>query len=207
MLSRSTLRRGLSTAVCVVLVGGVLGAGARGDDAPPAPAAPPLVAAVERDRPALPAGSTDRGRAGVESSALRLARAVGGVPADATSPCPADRLRVSWEPPADGYAVGAHVDPVGPAPDAATTAVNGLVLCDGTRYAYLGFEARWDGGTWQVHGVPVLGGEHERTSTRTRSPRPRTRTSTRTASTRHPRRWLPRRRRRRHPSRCGPSAG
>src|SRR4051794_998876 len=63
--------------------------------------------------PALPAGSADRGRAGVERSAIALAAALKAVPVDtAGAICGRDRLRVIWQTPGDTFTHGAYVEPV-----------------------------------------------------------------------------------------------
>src|SRR5438477_1165167 len=126
-------------------------------------------------------GSSRPGLAGAEKTALLLANRVGGIPVDpsiaaagnlldrrsgTSGTCPPMRLRVSWEKPLDGYKIGAYVAPLGPAPTAATTNVNGIVLCEGSAYAYLGFEETWTGAHWTVIPVPSLGAdEHARSAT------------------------------------------
>jgi hypothetical protein len=114
-------------------------------------------------------GSTTPGRTGVEQSALGLVANLGGIPLgvvplhDMVSDpgmlgagvCPASRLRVSWSPPDGRYIHGAYVSPLGPTPDDTTRRVNGVVLCEGSTYSYLGFEASWDGTRWLVNDVPV----------------------------------------------------
>ena len=167
LLSRVLTLRSGAVATCVAVLGGALVATASAD----APAeAPLLVAAAEAGRSALPVGSSDRTREGLERTAVHLAAVLDAVPLreaepdDADDParfCPEDRLRVQWSAPGDGFAVGGHVDPVGPAPTAGTDAVNGIVVCEGAGYAYMGFEARSDGGSWDVAAVPALSDEHE----------------------------------------------
>jgi hypothetical protein len=98
----------------------------------------------------------------LERAALDLAVRLRAVPvrdggfADPGRYCPAGRLAVSFTPPAGAFRFGAYVPPLGPAPGAATTRVNGVVTCRGATYAYMGFEARWTGGGWQVVDVPAL---------------------------------------------------
>lgn len=76
-------------------------------------------------------------------------------------PCPGDRLHVSWSEPGDEYQLGAYFSPVGPRPDGDVSDVNGIVLCRGSSYAFMGFEAVRDpSGAWAVTAVPVLPG-HE----------------------------------------------
>lgn len=134
--------------------------------------APPTLAATTAAA-GMP-GSTEPGREGSEDSARALAASV-GVPlagADwrshlgtltATDPalCPASRLRVAWERPGPGYTIGGHVEPIGPAPTDATRRVNGVVVCDGSTYAYLGFEAAYELGRWWVTPVPSLAHESD----------------------------------------------
>jgi hypothetical protein len=62
---------------------------------------------------------------------------------------------VSWSPPVGSYRIGAYVAPLGPPPTAATKAVNGIVTCVGSTFAYLGFEAAWRGGRWHLAAVPA----------------------------------------------------
>ncbi|MDQ1396586.1 MAG: hypothetical protein QOG64_1845, partial [Acidimicrobiaceae bacterium] len=71
--------------------------------------------------------------------------------------CPAFRLRVSWEPPVGTFVIGGYLAPLGPPPTITTRQVNGVVMCQGSTYAYLGFEAAWDGIRWTVTGVPASG--------------------------------------------------
>ncbi|HYF26385.1 MAG TPA: hypothetical protein VD931_11655, partial [Baekduia sp.] len=79
--------------------------------------------------PALPAGSEDRGEEGVVETALALAATLNAVAVnDDGDVCPPELLYVSWTEPGDGYEHGAHVTPIGPAPTATTTQVNGVVL-------------------------------------------------------------------------------
>jgi hypothetical protein len=122
-----------------------------------APASPPETPAeaAYRSLPDLPTGAAERGRGPLERSALELAAVLGQVVLDeAGTPCPAARLQVSWEKPGDGYVRGGYVEPLGPAPDGTTEAVNGIVLCAGSNFTYVGFEAHWDEGRWQVSAVP-----------------------------------------------------
>jgi hypothetical protein len=160
-------RRLLAVSVSVSLVAGVVATtaafGVVGDDAPPQ-----RYAAVEQQRAPLPGGSATRGRAGVEQSALQLAAALDAVPVradgdgdEATRYCPHDRLEVRWSVPGDEYAVGGYVTPVGPAPGDSTESVNGIVVCAGASYAYMGFEGSWSGTAWSVEAVPALSDEHD----------------------------------------------
>jgi hypothetical protein len=110
---------------------------------------------------APPGGSA--GRAGqLERAALELALRLRAVPVrdgDFAAPnryCPRDQLAVSWNPPVGAFRFGAYIPPLGPAPGPATTSVNGVVTCRGVTYAYMGFEARWTAGGWQVHDVPAV---------------------------------------------------
>jgi hypothetical protein len=156
-------RRTVALAACAAVTGGLLVGIASGEE-------PlrrlPLFAAAEAERAPLPEGSSDRGRAGVESSALALAVALDAVPVREGGPedtrfCPQERLRVRWQAPAEGeFSVGGHIEPVGPAPTRRTSQVNGLVVCAGASYAYMGFEAHWTGSSWSVSAVPALSDEH-----------------------------------------------
>jgi hypothetical protein len=110
---------------------------------------------------APPGASADRAGQ-VERAAVDLAVRLRAVPvrdgefSDQTRYCPRDRLAVSWRPPAGAFRFGAYIPPLGPAPGPTTTGVNGVVTCRGSSYAYMGFEARWTGGGWQVIEVPTL---------------------------------------------------
>lgn len=109
--------------------------------------------------------SAKRGREGVEEAALqmvadrRLLPVREGAYDDPATYCPRDRMQVSWEAPGGGYGIGAYQDPVGPPPTETTVRVNGVVLCQGSTYAYVGFEAEWSTGeaVWKV--LPVPSGE------------------------------------------------
>ena len=114
--------------------------------------------AAAAPRPPAPPGRARQ----LERAALDLAVRLRAVPvrdggfADPGRYCPAGRLAVSFTPPAGAFRFGAYIPPLGPAPGAATTRVNGVVTCRGATYAYMGFEARWTGGGWQVVDVPAL---------------------------------------------------
>ena len=139
---------------------------------PPTPTLIGAVTATEAGAGSGPfLGSDQPGRAGVESSALALAAATGGLPAGdsalgpwvkqgsalvKTDRCPPSALAVSWTPPVGDHHVGAYVAPLGPIPDERTTHVNGVVVCRTSDYAYLGFEAAWDGARWRLSAVPSL---------------------------------------------------
>jgi hypothetical protein len=105
--------------------------------------------------------STGRQRQ-LERAALDLAIRLRAVPvrdgafADPGRYCPPGRLAVSWTPPVGAFRFGAYIPPLGPAPGPVTTSVNGVVVCRGATYAYMGFEARWTTGGWQVVDVPAL---------------------------------------------------
>lgn len=115
-----------------------------------------------RSLEALPAGSEDASIEGVVATAIELARTLHAVPVDAEgTPCPAEDLVVSWEEPGAGYSQGAYVSPVGPTPTASTTDVNGVVLCDGVAFAFMGFEASFTDGRWDVVAVPDVSDETE----------------------------------------------
>lgn len=163
-LLSSATHRAVSLGLAAGLLGGVLVGLAAGAERAPGPGS---VAAAELERTPLPTGDSSRGRRGVERSALDLAAALDAVPVradgdEATRFCPVDRLAVRWEVPLPGeFAVGGHIDPVGPPPTDETGEVNGLVVCAGASYAYMGFEARWTGAAWSVAAVPALSDEHE----------------------------------------------
>jgi hypothetical protein len=82
------------------------------------------VAAAPADAPAGRARQLERV---ARDLAVRL-RAVPARDGDFADPgryCPADRLAVSWAPPAGAFRFGAYIPPLGPAPGPATTSVNG----------------------------------------------------------------------------------
>ena len=115
-----------------------------------------------RALPALPDGSTDHTADGVVATAIELAVSLRAVPLSAHgAECPADDHEVSWIDPGDRYSIGAHVTPIGPEPDSTTEAVNGIVACRGSDYAYMGFEARWVDDRWDVIDVPFVGEEED----------------------------------------------
>jgi hypothetical protein len=98
----------------------------------------------------------------LERVALDLAVRLRAVPlrdgdfADPQRYCRPDRLAVAWTPPGKAYRFGAYIPPLGPAPAPGTTSVNGVVVCRGATYAYMGFEARWTAGGWRVVDVPAV---------------------------------------------------
>src|SRR5437763_11477090 len=133
-----------------------------------------LTRAVARPAAAPPlAASSHPGRTGAEAAAQLLAERVGGIPVApagrasngdlvdlvqaATGTCPPYRLEVSWTPPEGQYTIGGYLSPLGPPPTDSTTQVNGVVLCRDSHYAYLGFEASWDGSQWALVPVPSAG--------------------------------------------------
>jgi hypothetical protein len=79
---------------------------------------------------------------------------------EAGTACPAEKLRIVWQAPGDlgSYTKGAYFEPLGPAPSDQTESVNGLLLCDGHRFLYRGFEAyfRAERGQWDVFPFPVI---------------------------------------------------
>jgi hypothetical protein len=113
------------------------------------------VAAAPADAPAGRARQLERAARDL-TVRLRAVPVRDGDFADPGRYCPADRLAVSWAPPAGGFRFGAYIPPLGPAPGPATTSVNGVVTCRGATYAYMGFEARWTTGGWRVVDVPAL---------------------------------------------------
>ena len=120
-------------------------------------------------------GLAQRGRSGVEASAVALVASLGGLavaPGDGLAPwvrsasalvpvdrCPPSDLEVNWRPPPGDHVVGAYVEPLGPPPTDGTTRVNGIVACRTSSYAFLGFEAVWQSGRWRLAAVPSLAEE------------------------------------------------
>ncbi len=106
--------------------------------------------------------------AGIEIQAVGFAARTRSIPTrdgsfdDPARYCPSDRLRVVWAKPDKAYQYGAFIEPLGPEPVAETTSVNGIVICEGSSYAYMGFEAiRTTTGAWEVLPVPDIGGEDD----------------------------------------------
>lgn len=124
------------------------------------PSAPPR-AEQSQPGPDTDARPSDVERSPVEAAAVATADQLGAVPTRPGAPsdpgrlCPAERLTVSWDAPQGTFTTGGHIEPLGPAPTDTTTAVNGVVLCEGATYAYMGFEAIRAGGTWQILPVPT----------------------------------------------------
>jgi hypothetical protein len=106
---------------------------------------------------AQPEGDAQRGREGVEESAIALANWLHAVPAAAGSetPCDPADLYVGWTEPTGEIPHGSWSGDVGPAPTAETDAVNGIVWCKGSEtYAFMGFKARYADDRWDVVAVP-----------------------------------------------------
>lgn len=100
----------------------------------------------------------------VEEAAIALAASLSAVPVgamDGAAACPAAKLAVSWTEPGPEYEHGAFVTPLGPAPGPDAAQVNGVVVCEGYPFAFMGFEATRTGETWDVVAVPYLGGEED----------------------------------------------
>jgi hypothetical protein len=112
----------------------------------------------------------------LEQAAVALAVRLRAVPvrdggfADPGRYCPPSRLAVSWTPPQGKFRYGAHIAPLGPRPGPATTAVTGVVVCRGSTYAYMGFDAHRTAGGWQVVDVPVVTDEGRATEPPGRGP-------------------------------------
>lgn len=121
------------------------------------PAVPTDGAEVDATAPVVAVGEVAR----LEAAAIEVAHDLRAVPADSSDElCSRDDLRVSWEAP-EGYTHGAHLEPVGPRPDARTAAANGVVVCGDATWAYLGFEAVREAGGWTVTPVPYVDESHE----------------------------------------------
>jgi hypothetical protein len=138
-------------------------------------AAPPAQSAAETAYHALPSrpvGDADRGQAGVERTAIAVAAWLGAVPtAENGAACNPEHLLVSWTAPPAG-AKGAFAGTLGPAPTVNTTAVNGLVHCATSDFAYMGFTARYANGRWDVTSVPVLADDEAHRQEVVEAPRP-----------------------------------
>ena len=79
------------------------------------------------------------------------------------TPCPAHRLRVSWEEPDDVFGTdpdshsGVHSPPLGP-PRAGEDRAAGIVYCEGSRiHYYMGFDALWkpEFKAWAMYRIPT----------------------------------------------------
>jgi len=79
------------------------------------------------------------------------------------TPCPAHRLRVSWEEPDDVFGPnpdshsGVHSPPLGP-PRAGEDRAAGIVYCKGSRiHYYMGFDALWkpEFKAWAMYRIPT----------------------------------------------------
>jgi hypothetical protein len=105
------------------------------------------------------------GAGGVEAVALDFAvrsqelPTRDGAPDDAGRYCDPQQLRVIWTKPSGTYLTGAFIEPLGPPPDSDTTKVNGIVVCEGSSYTYMGFEALRSDLGWEVIPIPVIDGD------------------------------------------------
>lgn len=145
---RSMFRAIAVTAVVAVTAGAAIGSPADSQQAAA------NYAAME-DLPTEAADVTDIERTAIELAYELDAVAVSAEQYDIT--CPLDRLAVSWEEPV-GYEVGTLVTPVGPAPGPDTREVNGIVVCSGSDYAFMGFQAQHDDQWgWRITAVPNFG--------------------------------------------------
>ena len=142
---RSMARAVAVTAIVAVTAGIAVGSPASSTD----------VAAEYAAMEELPTQAADA--ADIEQTAIELADTLEVVPVSEEQhdiACPVDRLEVSWEEPV-GYEQGALVEPVGPAPTPDTREVNGVVVCEGSTFAFMGFQAKHeDGFGWRVTAVP-----------------------------------------------------
>ena len=84
----------------------------------------------------------------------------GGLAVAGGGTCPADSLELSFDDPGPGWASGAFVSPLGPAPSEWSTTVNGIVRCAGSHHAYLGFIALRSTAGWDVELVPDVDLSH-----------------------------------------------
>lgn len=79
-----------------------------------------------------------------------------GDPDDPSRYCDPSQMLVMWAQPLGTYKHGSYIEPLGPPPRATTTAVNGVVVCEGSLYAYAGFEAIRVSAGWNVVPVPEI---------------------------------------------------
>lgn len=94
----------------------------------------------------------------IEPTAIALAEALDEPPVsgETQEACPSDRLVVSWDAPQGDYQYGTYIEPVGPEPTEDTGVVNGVVLCEGSDYGFMGFEAfRRDDDRFELAMVPT----------------------------------------------------
>jgi hypothetical protein len=94
----------------------------------------------------------------IEPTAIALAGALDEPPVsgDSQEGCPSDRLVVSWEAPEGDFQYGTYIEPVGPEPTEGTGVVNGVVLCEGSDYGFMGFEAfRRDDDRYELSMIPT----------------------------------------------------
>lgn len=122
-----------------------------------AAAGPPSSASLEQDGYL---GGTLDAEASLLEPAIDIARRTRSVPLDDDMSCPAHRLRVRWSLPG-GYLHGAHIEPLGPPPTALTPFVNGVVVCAGSTFAYMGFEAVRSHTGWVLHPTPDVDTEED----------------------------------------------
>jgi hypothetical protein len=94
-------------------------------------------------------------------AAIAAVQAGGGVPVKGGGRCGPDALRVSFDDPGSGWTSGAFVSPLGPAPSAGTTEVNGVVRCADSHVAYIGFMAALKDAAWDVELVPDVDLRHD----------------------------------------------
>lgn len=112
-------------------------------------------------------GSIVAASANVEAWAVDLAAKMRELPIrdgaidDLTRYCSPQQMRVEWAAPQDTYSYGAHIEPLGPAPGPNTSKVNGIVVCEGSTYAYMGFEALRIGAGWEILPIPDIGGDED----------------------------------------------
>jgi len=97
----------------------------------------------------------------LELGALAIAYESWRLSEEPGTPCPAHRLRVSWEGPDDVFAPDAdvqywsYIPPLGP-PWTGEDRAAGIVYCKGSDYAFMGFEAFWESepGVWAMYPIP-----------------------------------------------------
>ena len=98
----------------------------------------------------------------LERAALSIAYNTRRLPVEDGTPCPAHRLRVSWEwpehvlGPEEDIQHGGYSPPLSP-PRAGEDRAAGIVYCKGTDYYYMGFDAFWrpESRAWSMHPIPV----------------------------------------------------
>jgi hypothetical protein len=128
-------------------------------DAPLAAPAPVPTTTTSTSTTAVPVAPTPA--PDLHAAAVAAVEVGGGVRVRGGGRCAPDQLQLSFDHPGSGWVSGAFVSPLGPPPGPDTTQVNGIVLCAGSRHAYIGFMAALTNGAWDVELVPDVDLSHD----------------------------------------------